>query len=150
MLGFYDRGAQSIPERCSAVLPIVMRTILRFLLIFTLVSLISMVAVSAFGVEYGQSRYWDSHGVGLLIGLALLPRITLLVSSVATGGLVWWLGWLFAPRILVAVLATVAYFNANPGLAAIAWLIALGGEFGEKHVWGRFKRRRPARTAEDC
>lgn len=126
-----------------------MRTILRFLLVFTLVSLISMVAVSAFGVEYGQSRYWDSHGVGLLIGLALLPRITLLVSSVATGGLVWWLGWLFAPRILVAVLATVAYFNANPGLVVIAWLIALGGEFGEKHVWGRAKRRRPARIAED-
>ena len=134
------------------MLPSGVRTILRFLLVFALVGFASMVAVSVFGIEYGTSNYWDFHGAGLLIGLALLPRLTLLLSSIATGGVVWWLGWIFAPRILVATLATVAYFEANPILVVIAWLIALGGECGEKVLFRSKTRRREvpvARTVKE-
>jgi uncharacterized membrane protein len=63
----------------------------------------------------------------LLIGLAIFPRITLLVSSIATGGVWWWLGWFFAPHFLVAILATLAYGSTNIVLVVIAWLFALGG-----------------------
>lgn len=106
-----------------------------------------MVAVQAFGVEFGTGNYWDAHALGLLIGLALLPRLTLLLSSIATGGLVWWLGWLFAPRILVATLATISYFEANPLLVVAAWLIALGGESSEKSWVRRRTKAAPLPSA---
>jgi len=69
-----------------------------------------------------------------LIFIAIFPRLTLLFSSVPFGGVLWWLGWIFAPRLLVAILATVNYWNQNKVLVVIAWLIALGGESSEKHV----------------
>ncbi len=46
----------------------------------------------------------------------------------------WWLAWIITPRFLVAYLATVAYWQTNPILVAIAWLVALGGESSEKTV----------------
>jgi hypothetical protein len=117
-----------------------MRLLLRFLVVFALVGIASLVAVQAFGIEFGSANYWDAHGLLLLVGLAILPRITLLVSSIATGGLLWWLGWLVAPRILIATLATISYFEANPLLVVITWLIALGGESSEK-CWVRRRTR---------
>jgi len=103
------------------------------------------VAIDVFDVEFGTTSYWTHHGTWLLIGLALLPRLTLLLSSIATGGVLWWLGWLFAPRILIASLATVAYFKVNPVLVVIAWLVALGGETTEKYCVQRGAARRRGR-----
>lgn len=120
----------------SATLLLIMRLLARFLVVFVFVGLASLVAVQAFGVEFGSANYWDAHGLALLAGLALLPRLTLLLSSIATGGLVWWIGWLVAPRILIATLATISYFETNPLLVVIAWLVALGGESSEK-CWVR-------------
>jgi hypothetical protein len=91
-----------------------------------------VVATQVLGIEFGSSNYWDAHGLLLLVGLALLPRLTLLLSSIATGGLLWWAGWLVAPRVLVATLATISYFETNPLLVVVAWLVALGGESSEK------------------
>ena len=82
--------------------------------------------------------YWQEHGIFLLLFLTMFPRLALLFSSIASGGLFWWLGWLFAPRLLVAVLATGAYLESNPILVAISWIIAFSGEFSEKE----FVRRR--------
>jgi len=82
--------------------------------------------------------YWQEHGIFLLLFLTMFPRLALLLSSVSSGGLFWWLGWFFAPRLLVAVLATGAYLETNPLLVAIAWIIAFSGEFSEKE----FVRRR--------
>jgi hypothetical protein len=75
-------------------------------------------------------NFFDHHGVLTLIGLALFPRITLLVASFATGGLFWWLGWLFTPHILVAVLS-LDYWDTNPVLVIIAWFMAIFGTGGE-------------------
>ena len=82
--------------------------------------------------EFGNINFWEKHGVFFLIFITLFPRLTLLFSSVATGGFFWWLGFLFVPRILVASLATVAYFHTNPVLVTISWLVAIGGEAVEK------------------
>lgn len=83
-------------------------------------------------IEYGTTDFFQKHGIFFLIFITLFPRLTLLFSSVATGGVLWWLGWFFYPRLLVAVLATVAYLHTNPILVAISWFVALSGEFAEK------------------
>ena len=93
--------------------------------------------------------YFDKHGWIFLFSIAFFPRLTLLVSgllvgSIQFGGLVWWLGFFFAPRILVAVLATASYWNQNPVLVIISWLIALGGESSEKFMITR-RMRSPQR-----
>lgn len=111
-----------------------MRTVLRFLLAFFLVAVAVVAATAFLGVEFGREDYWNYHGALLLVGLAIFPRITLLLSSIPSGGLIWWLGWLFAPRILVAILATLAYWYQNPVLVVFSWLVAFGGESSEKYV----------------
>lgn len=79
-------------------------------------------------------NFWDAHGFLFVIGMFFFPRLTLLFSSVATGGILWWLGFLFAPRLLVAILASVAYWTTNPLLVILTWLWALAGETFEKKV----------------
>jgi hypothetical protein len=70
--------------------------------------------------------FLDNHGVLTLICLVLFPRLTLLFASFASGGLLWWLGWLFTPHLLVAFLS-LTYWDTDPALVVVAWLIALGG-----------------------
>ena len=78
--------------------------------------------------------FWDAHGVIFLIGLALLPRITMFV-----GGTVWqfallpppwivlaWIGFFVSPSLVVAMLATMRYWDTNPFLCVVAWLIFAG------------------------
>ncbi len=77
-------------------------------------------------------NFWQVHGALFLICLFIFPRLTLLFSSVPFGGLFWWLGWFIAPRLLVAILATVNYGHTNPVLVVISWFWALSGELVEK------------------
>ena len=85
-----------------------------------------------------MANFWDHHGVFFLIFITLFPRLTLLFSSVPFGGFFWWLGFIFAPRFLVAILATTHYLQSNPILVAISWFVAISGELGEKRF---FKKR---------
>lgn len=85
-------------------------------------------------------NYWDHHGVLFLFALAIFPRLTLLLSSIASGGALWWLGWVFAPHLLVAILA-IPYWDQNPVLVVIAWLCAFGGSGGESASAARRARR---------
>jgi hypothetical protein len=94
-------------------------------------------ATGLLGFKFSRSDYWDYHGFLFLVFIAFFPRLTLLFSSVPSGGALWWLSWLIAPRLLVAVLATLNYWNQNPLLVVTAWLIALGGESSEKMIFVR-------------
>jgi hypothetical protein len=91
--------------------------------------------------------FWQVHpaGIGLLVlvGLALFPRITLLFIG-GPFGLVAWLGWLFAPHLLVAILATATYWHTDPLLCVAAWFFAFAGTGGEGRVvhWGARRGRR--------
>jgi len=78
--------------------------------------------------------FWDVHGLWFIFFMFLFPRLTLLFSSVLFGGFWWWLGWFLAPRLLVAILATTAYWDSNPVLVVFTWLWALSGESTEKKV----------------
>ena len=67
----------------------------------------------------------------LLAGLAIFPRLTLLLSSILSGGFLWWLGWFICPHLLVAILATIAYSDTNIVLVVVAWIFALCGSGAE-------------------
>lgn len=101
-----------------------------------LIFLVAMAATSllfgGFQVEWGTRDFFKNHNVFFLVFISFFPRLTLLFSSVAFGGFLWWLGFLFMPRLLVAVLATIAYGKTNPFLVAVAWFVAISGEIMEK------------------
>lgn len=71
-------------------------------------------------------NFFDQHDVVTLICLATFPRLTLLIASFATGGVLWWLGWIFAPHLLVAILS-LPYWDTNPVLVIVAWIVAFSG-----------------------
>ena len=89
----------------------------------------------------GNNNFWDYRGyfggIVFLFFISLFPRLTLFISSVPFGGLLWWIGFFFMPRLLVASLATINYWNSNKILVVISWLVALGGESSEKILISR-------------
>ncbi len=106
---------------------------LRFLFLFLILLVVNAAAVSLLGLEFGQVSYWERHGFLLLVFLTIFPRLALLLSSIPTGGFFWWLGLIFSPRYLVALLATVNYWETSPILVTFSWFIAVGGETTEKY-----------------
>ena len=77
-------------------------------------------------------NFWDVHGFWFIFFITLFPRLTLLLSSVLFGGLWWWLGWLVAPRLLISILATTAYWNTNTVFVVLSWALAFNIEYLEK------------------
>ncbi len=108
--------------------------LIRGLIFFCILATLSWILVTQFNFPFGEVNFFENHGVFFLIFITFFPRLTLLFSSVASGGFLWWLSWLFFPRILVATLATFAYFQTNPILVTISWLVAFGGESFEKRT----------------
>ncbi len=94
--------------------------------------------------------FWTVHpsGLLLLVGLAVFPRITMLFIG-GPFGLLHWLGWFFAPHLLVAILATANYWDTNPVLCVIAWFFAFAGTGGEGAA-ARGARRRRAAARDDA
>ena len=93
----------------------------------------TLIAIGVFDVELSKENYWDYHGVWLLICLTFFPRLALLFSSIPFGGIWWWLGLIFCPHYLVAILATIHYWPKNVFLVTVAWCVALSGEVFEKY-----------------
>ena len=125
-----------------------MKTIFKFIIIFLAISGASTILYNYTDINFGDIDFFTKHGWLFLFSIALFPRLTLLVSgliaqSVELGGLLWWIGFFIAPRILIATLATIAYWHTNQILVVISWLIALGGESSEKLVISRRMRNAP-------
>lgn len=80
-----------------------------------------------------------AHPWLLLAGLAVFPRLTLLFFG-GPFGVLHWLGWVVAPHVLVAVLATSMYWHTNPVLCVVAWFIAFAGTGGESSAARRAAR----------
>ena len=106
----------------------------RFFIFFLALTGAFTLIMQLFNWEFGYENYWDNRGMVFLFFVTLFPRLTLLFSSVAFGGFLWWLGFIFAPRILIAVLATIAYWEMNPFLVIVSWIVAFSGESSEKYV----------------
>lgn len=126
-----------------------MKTIIKILFIFLAITGASTLLINYTNVEFKNVDFFVKHGWFFLFSITLFPRLTLLVSgllvgSIEFGGILWWIGFFIAPRILVAILATVSYWNTNQFLVVMSWLIALGGESSEKFViTRRMNQNRP-------
>ncbi len=79
-------------------------------------------------------NFWQVHGWIFVVCMFFFPRLTLFFGGIASGGLWWWIGFIFAPRLLVAILATTAYWHTNTVLVIITWFWAISGEGTEKKV----------------
>jgi len=75
--------------------------------------------------------FWANHGIWFIVFMCFCPRLTMLFATV-WGGFWWWAGFVFAPRLTVAILATMYYADTNLVLVVFTWLWALGGESAEK------------------
>ena len=84
-------------------------------------------------------NFWDVHGILFVICMFFFPRLALLFTTV-WGGFLWWIGLLFIPRLMVATLATLTYWNTNPVIVIFAWTWALSGEIVEKTIVGKKKK----------
>ncbi len=109
--------------------------------IFFILLVATSVMMDVSKTDFGTVDFYQKHSIFFLLFVTLFPRLTLLFSSVVSGGFFWWLGFIFCPRILVASLATVSYFHTNPVLVVISWIVALGGETMEKAGIGGSKKR---------
>ena len=86
--------------------------------------------------------FWHNHGILFLIFITFFPRLTMLFAVHISFGLLGWLGWLFAPHLTVAILATQYYWQSSPILCIIAWFVAFAGTGGETGIAVHlFKRR---------
>jgi hypothetical protein len=104
--------------------------------IFFILLVATSVMMDSFKMNFGSTDFFQNHNFLFLIAIGIFPRLTLLLSSVISGGVVWWFGFLFCPRVLVASLATVAYFHTNPMLVILSWFMAISGEVMEKKGLG--------------
>lgn len=113
-----------------------MKSIYKAIIIFLTITGVSSILINFSDFQFKSIDYFDKHGWFFLFFLTFFPRLSLFIAGVfgniAFGGLFWWLGFFFAPRFLVATLATVSYWNTNQILVIISWLVAIGGESSEK------------------
>ena len=127
-----------------------MKTLFKIAIIFLAITGVYTLLYNFTDIELGKVDYFSKHGWIFLFSIAFFPRLTLLVSglifsTIEFGGIMWWLGFFIAPRILVATLATISYWNTNQVLVILSWLIALGGESSEKIIINRRMRGGPMR-----
>jgi len=73
--------------------------------------------------------FWEVHGIFFILFMIFLPRLTMLFTGIcfAWAGFWFWVGWLIAPRLTVAILATTVYWDTNPVLCVLAWVWAFYG-----------------------
>lgn len=88
-------------------------------------------------LESANIPFWEVHGIFFVIFMFIFPRLTMLFTGICFApyfGILAWIGWVIAPRLLVAILATYFYWRTNPIVCIITWIWALGGESTEKTV----------------
>lgn len=94
--------------------------------------------------------FFEKYSLLTLLGLAFFPRITMFIL-LPWSGVFYVLGWIFAPHVVVAVLA-LNYWETNPLLVVGAWCFAVIGTafeiwiFRDERAQDR-KRQRQAATA---
>lgn len=100
--------------------------------VFLITLLLTLTGCSTDIVSVEGQGFFVNHGILQLLGWVFFPRIMFIFFSAMTGGLFFWVGVLFIPRFMVAFWATTYYWDTNPILCILAWLIAIPSESAEK------------------
>ena len=79
-----------------------------------------------------MNDFWEVHGVWFIVFMCFFPRLAMLFATLGGGGFWYWAGWLLAPRLVVAILATYFYGHTNTALVVFTWAWAWMGEPAEK------------------
>lgn len=87
-----------------------------------------------------MTDFWEFHGWWFVFFMCFFPRLTMLFATTVGGGFLYWLGWLIAPRLAVAILATYYFGHTNTTLVTFAWIWAFVGETLEKSVFANKRR----------
>jgi len=71
--------------------------------------------------------FWIAHGWWFILFMFFFPRLTMMFGTAVcwAGGPLFWFGWIFLPRLTVAIIATGTYWDSNPVLVVFTWLWAL-------------------------
>ena len=78
--------------------------------------------------------FWETHTLWFVLAMFAFPRLTMLFATTFGGGFWYWVGWFFAPRSTVAIIATMLYAETNTALVVAAWLWAISGDFTERSM----------------
>lgn len=76
--------------------------------------------------------FWDNHTHLFILSMFFFPRLTMLFATSYGGGVLYWLGWAFFPRLTVAIIASVLYARTDTFLVALTIVWAIYGEAMEK------------------
>lgn len=110
---------------------------MRKTLFLMMILVLTLAGCSTQVVTPSGTDFWTNHGYLQLLGWFFFPRIMFWFFSVMTGGIWFWVGVLFVPRVMIAFWATTYYWNTNPILCVFAWIYALTGEGTEKTLASR-------------
>jgi hypothetical protein len=90
---------------------------------------IAIVTVSGCSVKGHENlqatSFWQFHSIIFLAFITFFPRLTILFATPFPVGFFGCLGWFFMPRIYAAIIATTLYWDTNPVLCIISWIVAL-------------------------
>ena len=100
--------------------------------------------------EQATANFWQVHGLLFLAGLVFFPRLTVILASHVSGGPLFWSFFLVFPRIVIPILAAYHYWDTNPVLVILSFLICLSAETGDKTVVQRKVVRRRRREVFDA
>lgn len=70
-------------------------------------------------------------GFFFLLGMTFFPRITMFLAMLTPWTALIWIGWIIAPHITVAFIAYQMYWQTNPELCLISFVMAFVGTRGE-------------------
>lgn len=74
--------------------------------------------------------FWTNHGIWFLILCQIFPRLTIVFGTAYPIGADQIIAWIFCPRFLAAYLATQYYWDTNPVLVMVAWVMATSSMIG--------------------
>lgn len=83
-----------------------------------------------------MTNFWENHTWVFILAMFFFPRLTMLFATSVGGGCLYWIGFVFAPRLTVAIIGTYLFYHTNGLLLIFTWIWALVGEGVEKIILG--------------
>ncbi len=84
--------------------------------------------------------FWETHSIWFVLAMFFFPRLTMLFATTFGSGVLYWVGWMLAPKLTVAVIAASLYWETDPYLVLFAFIWCLLGSDYDYHSLSRIRR----------